>query len=159
ALIPGTGGVGSLTRLRRRLKRPGEIKTVDKALTALAQARGMSAGELEEIGLPDYGFDADGRLEIPVGPATAVLTIADTNTLDTNWRAADGTPLKGPPTEVKTSHADALKQLKARSKEVGETLKSQCARLERLYLDEREWPLDAWRTRYLDEPLVKGMAR
>src|SRR5262245_62562083 len=49
ALMPGTAGVGSLTRLRRRLKRPGEIKTVDKALTALAQARGMSAGELEEI--------------------------------------------------------------------------------------------------------------
>src|SRR5215470_17051079 len=159
ALMPGTAGVGSLTRLRRRLKRPGEIKTVDKALTALAQTRGMSAGELEEIGLPDYGFDADSRLEIPVGPATAVLTITDTNTLETTWRAADGSALKGPPAEVKTSHAEALKELKARAKEIGETLKAQCARLERLYLDEREWPLDAWRTRYLDEPLVKGMAR
>ena len=69
ALMPGTAGVGSLSRLRRRLKRPGEIKTVDKALAALGQARGMSAGELEEIGLPDYGFAADGRLEIAVGPA------------------------------------------------------------------------------------------
>ena len=49
-LMPGTSGVGSLMRLRRRLKRPGEIKAVDKALAALAQARGMSAGELEEIG-------------------------------------------------------------------------------------------------------------
>src|SRR5262249_62348567 len=28
-----------------------------------------------------------------------------------------------------------------------------------LFRSEREWPLDAWRTRYLDEPLVKGMAR
>ena len=42
--MPGTAGVGSLSRLRRQLKRPGEIKTVDKALAALAQARGMSAG-------------------------------------------------------------------------------------------------------------------
>ena len=54
-------------RLRRRLKRPGEIEAVDKALAALAQARGMSAGELEEIGAPDYGFTLDGRLEIVVG--------------------------------------------------------------------------------------------
>jgi hypothetical protein len=159
ALMPGTAGVGSLTRLRRRLKRPGEIKTVDKALTALAQARGMSAGELEEIGLPDYGFGAEGRLEIAVGPATAVLTITDANTLETSWRGANGTPLKGPPAEVKASHADALKEFKARVKEIGEALKSQCARLERLYLDEREWPLETWRTRYLDEPLVSGMAR
>ena len=40
SLLPGLAGVGSLTRLRRRLKRPGEIKTVDKALAALAEARG-----------------------------------------------------------------------------------------------------------------------
>src|SRR5215470_16959494 len=157
ALMPGTAGVGSLTRLRRRLKRPGEIKTVDKALAALAQARGMGAGELEEIGLPDYGFAADGRLEIAVGPATAVLAITDT--LETTWRAADGSPLKGPPAEVKTHHAEALKELKTRAKEIGETLKAQCARLERLYLGEREWPLEQWCTRYLDELLVKGMAR
>jgi hypothetical protein len=159
ALMPGTAGVGSLTRLRRRLKRPGEIKTVDKALAALAQARGMGAGELEEIGLPDYRFAADGRIEIAVGPATAVLAITDANTLETSWRAAHGTPLKGPPAEVKTHHVEALKEFKARTKEISETLKAQCARLERLYLDEREWPLDQWRARYLDEPLVAGMVR
>jgi hypothetical protein len=159
ALMPGTAGVGSLTRLRRRLKRPGEIKTVDKALAALAQARGMGAGELEEIGLPDYGFMSDGRIEIAVGPVSAVLTITDANTLETTWRAADGAPLKGPPAEVKTQHAEALKELKARTKEIGETLKAQCARLERLYLDEREWSLDQWRKCYLEEPLVMGMAR
>ena len=102
----------------------------------------MSAGELEEIGLPDYGFASDGRLEISVGPATAVLAITDANTLETTWRGADGTPLKGPPAEVKASHADALKEFKARTKEIGETLKAQCARLERLYLDDREWPLE-----------------
>ena len=159
ALMPGTAGVGSLTRLRRRLKRPGEIKTVDKALNALARARGMGAGELEEIGLPDYGFASDGRLEIAIGPATATLAITDANTLETTWRAADGTSLKGPPADVKASHAEALKELKARAKEISETLKAQCARIERLYLDEREWPLDQWRARYLDEPLVAGMAR
>ena len=65
SLMPGTSGVGSLSRLRRHLKRPGEIKTVDKALAALASARGMSSGELEEIGLPAYGFAADGTLDIP----------------------------------------------------------------------------------------------
>ena len=159
ALMPGTAGVGSLTRLRRRLKRPGEIKTVDKALAALAQARGMGAGELEEIGLPDYGFAADSRLDITVGSASVVLTITEANTLETSWRAADGSPLKGPPAEVKTHHAEALKELKARTKEIGDTLKAQCARLERLYLGEREWPLEQWRARYLDEPLVAGMAR
>ena len=158
ALMPGTAGAGSPTRLRRKLKRPGEIKAVDKALSALAQARGMSAGELEEIGMPDYGFASDGRIEIAVGPATMVLAITDANTLEISWRAADGAPLKGPPAQVKESHAGALKQLNARSKEIGETLKAQCARIERLYLEGREWPLDQWRERYVDQPLVRRMA-
>src|SRR5262245_2915752 len=158
-LMPGTTGVGSLSRLRRRLKRPGEMKAVDKALSALAGARGMTAGELEEIGLPDYGFAADGRLETAIGPAIAVLEITAVNTLETTWRGPDGALLKGPPAAVKASHGDALKQFKARAKEIGETLKAQCARLERLYLDERDWPLELWSTRYLDEPLVARMAR
>ncbi len=143
ALMPGTLGVASLTRLRRRLKRPGEIKAVDKALAALAQARGMSAGELEEIGLPDYGFtsrrpardrhrsghgDADHHRCEHVGDGAGARPTER--------------PLKGPPADVKAGHAEALKELKARSKEIGETLKSQCARLERLYLEEREWPIE-----------------
>jgi hypothetical protein len=159
SLLPGLAGVGSLTRLRRRLKRPGEIKTVDKALAALAEARGVTPGELEEIGLPDYGFAADGTLAIAVGAATAVLAINEADALDVTWRGANGQPLKGPPAEVKENHADGLKLFKAQLKEIGDTLKAQRLRLERLYLDEREWTLDDWRTRYRDAPLVARMAR
>lgn len=159
SLVPGMAGVGSLSRLRRRLTRPGEIKTVDKALAALAEARGVTPGELEEIGLPDYGFARDGTLAIAVGPAMAVLTINEADALDVTWRGAGGQPLKGPPNEVKESHADALKLFKAQVKEIGDTLKAQRMRLERLYLDEREWTLDDWRARYRDAPLVARMAR
>ena len=159
SLMPGTAGVGSLSRLKRRLKRPGEIKTVDKALNALASARGMTAGELEEIGLPHYGFVADGTLDIPVGPASARLTIAEDGSLQTSWSGADGRALSGPPAAVKDQHAGALKAFKAQAKEISETLKAQRLRLERLYLDDRVWPLQTWQARYLDEPLVANLAR
>ena len=158
-LMPGTLSVGSLARLKRRLKRPGEIKTVDKALAALAAARGMTASELEEIGLPDYGFTSDGATEVSVGPARAVLMITDAHALETRWRSADGLKLSGPPAAVKEAHAAELKALRARVKEIGETLAAQRLRLERLYLADREWPLDLWRARYLDEPLVCNLAR
>jgi hypothetical protein len=151
SLMPGTTGVGSLSRLKRRLKRPGEIKAVEKALAALGAARGMSAGELEEIGLPDFGFGPDGAMEVTVGPAVAALAITDANTLETAWRGPDGQSLSGPPAAVKNEHADALKALKA--------LTAQRSRLEWLYLGDREWPLDVWRERYVDEPLVRHLTR
>jgi hypothetical protein len=100
-----------------------------------------------------------GTMEIAVGPATATLTITDAHTLETTWRGADGKPLSGPPAAVKEGHADALKALKARTKEIGETLAAQRLRLERLYLGEREWPFAVWRARYLDEPLVGNLTR
>jgi hypothetical protein len=158
-LMPGTLGVGSLSRLRRRLKRPGEIKTVEKALSVLAAARGMTASELEEIGLPDYGFASDGTIEIMVGPARAALRIGAAHALETRWRTDDGRELGDPPAAVKEAHAEDLKALKARMKEIGETLKAQRLRLERLYLADREWPFELWHDRYLDEPLVANLSR
>ena len=159
SLMPGTAGVGSLSRLRRHLKRPGEIKTVDKALAALAAARGMSSGELEEIGMPSYGFTPEGTLDVAIGPATVKLVITEDGALEMNWHDASGKPLSGPPAAVKDGRAEELKSLKEQVKEIGETLKSQRLRLERFYLDDRVWPLNVWRERYLDEPLVCIFAR
>jgi hypothetical protein len=159
SLMPGLLGVASLSRLKRRFKRPGEIKTVDRALSALAAARGVTTGELEEIGLPDHGFDADGRITVAVGPTTAVLQIIDGVDLSLSWRSGDGKSLSGPPVATKEAYPDALKSLKAQAKEIAETLKAQRLRIERLYLAQRSWPFEVWRGRYLEEPLVKGLTQ
>jgi len=159
SLLPGTSGAASLARLRRHLKRPGEVKAIEKALAALALARGMTAADLEEISLPDFGFDGGGNLEISVGPATAVLNITEMCELETHWRGADGHWLKSPPSAVKEQHADALKVFKSQIKEIDETLRAQRLRLERIYLANRNWSPETWRTRYLDEPLVAGLTR
>jgi hypothetical protein len=119
----------------------------------------VTPGELEEIGLPDYGFAEDGTLAITVGPATAELTINEADALDVTWHGAGGQLLKGPPAELKANHADAFKAFKAQLKEIGDTLKAQRLRLERLYLDEREWTLADWQARYRDAPLVARMTR
>ena len=159
SLMPGMTGVGSLSRLKRRLKRPGEIKTVEKAIIALAEARGTTSAELEEIGLPDYGFAADGILDTAVGPASVRLRIDESGGLDTSWTADDGRPLSGPPAAVKSGFASALKAHTALGKEIAETLKAQRLRLERLYIGERRWTVSVWRERYLAEPLVSHFAR
>jgi Domain of unknown function (DUF4132) len=67
--------------------------------------------------------------------------------LETQWYGADGRELSGPPAAAKEAHAEELKALRVRVKEIGKTLKTQRLRLERLYLADREWPLDLWRAR------------
>jgi hypothetical protein len=158
-MLPGTTGVASLSRLRRTLKRGGEIKTVDKALAEVAKAQGISAAELEEIGLPDYGFDRSGTLEIAVGCAVAKLSIDEAGALKTEWRSTSGERLKAPPAALKQDGASALKALKAKTREIGQTLRAQRLRFEGLYLSERILSSELWRQRYVDEPLVAGLTR
>lgn len=67
--------------------------------------------------------------------------------METQWYGADGRELSGPPAAAKEAHAEELKALRVRVKEIGKTLKTQRLRLERLYLADREWPLDLWRAR------------
>jgi hypothetical protein len=60
---------------------------------------------------------------------------------------------------VKEKHGPELKELRARVKEVKGLLAGQRYRLESLYLRDRSWPLEQWRERYLDHPLLAGMTR
>jgi hypothetical protein len=63
----------------RRLKRRVRSRPSTRRCRA-RRGRGVTPGELEEIGLPDYGFAVDGTLAITVGPATAVLAIRRSGT-------------------------------------------------------------------------------
>ena len=143
SLLPGFAGVGSphappaapeaagrdQDRRRRRWRRSPR-----RAGDAWASSRRSAC--------PTMASPSDGTLAIAVGPATAELTISEADALDVTWRGAGGQPLKraagrdqGEPRRRRSSSC------KAQAKEIGDTLKAQRLRLERLYLDEREWPL------------------
>jgi hypothetical protein len=119
----------------------------------------VSAAELEEIGLPDFGLDRSATLEIAVGQASALLSVVETGVLRVEWRGPGGERLKTLPAAIKQAHAPALRAVKAKAKEIDRTLRAQRLRLEGLYLSERILGVDLWRERYLDTPLVAGLAR
>ncbi len=146
SLMRGSEGVAGLMRLRRQLKRPGEAKAIEKALAAIAADSGTTAEDLEELGLPDFGFDADGKRTIELGPKVVGLSITPLSKL-----------VSVKPDGELDQSADA--DLKALSAEVADTLEAVRLRLERLYLTDRTLPLSLWRERYLEHPLVSAFAQ
>jgi hypothetical protein len=74
-------------------------------------------------------------------------------------KAADGKPLKSVPATLKKEHTGAVKELQATVKDIGKMLTAQRERIDGLFLSRKRWPLEAWRTRYLDHPLVGAIAR
>ena len=164
ACIWALGNVGSvaavsqLQRLRTRVLYAQTRRLIDAALDAAASRSGVSRDDLDELAVPTFGLDA-GRLRATFGSFSAELTVEGVQQVSLRWFAADGTPRKGEPAEVKRGWPDELKGLKQTVRDVRGALPAQRDRIERLLLSERSWTLRDWRERYLDHPLLSVLTR
>ena len=154
---PHLSGAAQLERARHNVKQPQYLKGIERALDGAAEAAGIAREELEELTVPTFEL-ADGRRRGALGAATAELAV-EGDDVALRWFDADGKPRKAEPAEVRRDHKAELKELKRLRDDLAHMLAAQSARLERLPLAERRWPLAVWRARYLDHPLVGPLAR
>jgi hypothetical protein len=148
-----------LSKLDQVVKQPTAKKRIGKSLDKAAETTGQSRTDLEEKSVPTFGLGMDGKLSRDIGRYTASLEVMDSRDVRIAWLGPDGKPLKSVPAEVKREHAGELKQLQKLSKDLEKMLGAQRIRLERLLMSEREWDLDAWRQRYLEQPLLAPIVR
>ena len=165
--IGGLDAVGQLALLKVKVRNIPAQRVIEKALTTCAEQLGLPRDEIEEMGVPDYGLTEVGRLTQPLGDYVAEFTVTGTTSTQLVWRKVGSDPVNQPikkpiksvPAAVKRDHADELKELRATAKDIQKMLPAQRDRIDSLFLDRREWPLAAWRERYLDHPLVGTLAR
>ena len=119
----------------------------------------MTVADLEEVALPTFGLDDAGARQVVMGDVTAEIRIVGTDEVALFWIGANGKPRKSVPASVKANHADDLKALRAKIKEIKGLLSGQRFRLESLYLAQRSWSLADWRKRYLEHPLMANLSR
>lgn len=151
--------LGRLGVLKSKLKLASAQKEIAKAWCTVATRLNVSREDLEELAVPTYGLTNVGRLEEPLGDFTAGLTVADSGKGVLTWSRSDGKVQKSIPAAVKAKYSEELKDLKATAKDIEKMLTAQRERLDDLFLQERRWPADVWRERYLDHPLVGVLAR
>lgn len=150
--------LAQLSRVRQLVKFATAKKVLDSAFEKLSTRMNLSTDELHELAAPDFGLDAQGMLREEAGHFTLQVRIV-ASSAELRVLTSDGAERKTIPASVKTEHAETLKSLKGLANDINKMLPAQKSRLERLYLDERTWPLDIWRARYLDHPLVGTLAR
>lgn len=158
ARVDSEAALAELARLVIRVKFKTTAKLIDEALTARANALGLSREEIEELAVPAYGLTEVGRAEQQFGETTAVLAVHGSKSV-LSWRNAVGKTVKSVPAAVRREHADELKELKAAVKDIDKMLPAQSDHLDRQFLAQRTWAYDTWRERYLDHPLVGTLAR
>ncbi|MFN7970994.1 MAG: DUF4132 domain-containing protein [Acidobacteriota bacterium] len=155
--VPGLDAVGQLALLKTRVRTATAQKEVGKALDAASRRAGISASELEEMGVPTYGLNDAGVRREELGDVVVELTVQGAS-VETHWFKA-GKPVKLMPASVKADFAEEAKDLLQASRDIQSMIPVQAARLDQVYLDRKTWPFEIWRERYLDHPLVGTLAR
>jgi hypothetical protein len=161
--MPGMDSVGQLAMLQVKVKFGSAQKGIEKALTHAAKRAGLPREEIEELGVPTYGMEAVGRRTETMGDVDAELVVAgfDAPTLSFIARtgAKAGKRQASVPAAVKRDHPELLKELKSSAKDIGAMLSAQRDRIDSMFLDDRSWTYDAWRSRYIEHPLIGVIAR
>lgn len=155
------GSLDSLTQLailKGRTKTASARNAIEKAIHVIAQRMGISPVELEEIAVPGYGLDLQGRRRSVFDGYTAELRIVGKR-VEIEWFRPDGKPQKSVPASVRRDFAVELKEIKGEAKEIDQMLPALASRIEQSYVGRRVWTYANWRRRFLDHALVGTIAR
>jgi hypothetical protein len=156
--MSGLSGVAQLSRLRHRVKYAVGQRLIERSLSEAAQRAGLSVEDVEELAVPSFGLDSDGRMAQPLADSgwTAEVALARSGVVVQLTHPQKRTP-KTIPAEVKS--LPAWKTLKKQIAEIEQRLAIERTRLERYYLAGRELPLGQLRERVLEHPVVGHVGR
>ena len=154
-----TEAVGQLTRLRAQVKYSVALRLIEKSLEQAAARSGLTTDELEDFAVPAYELETDGRSEITVGDAKAILQLSDEGQVAVIWQNADGKVVKSVPSHIKKAFAKNVKSVSALGKELGQAYLAQRYRLESLFIRPRTMSVAHWRQYFIEHPLLGFLGR
>ncbi len=155
--MAGPSAIAGIGRMKAKVTNRNVSRQIAKALAAAAGRAGITPSELLEAAVPTLGLDADGRREIAVADHVAVLTL-EGDEASLAWRAPDGRVTARPPAAIAADKA-AIATAKAELGELRKALAVERGRIEELYVEDRSWAIQEWRTRYLEHPLTGSIGR
>jgi hypothetical protein len=132
-----------------------------EALKEVAQDRGLTPEQLEDLAVPDLGLDQSGKMILDFGPRHFVLTL-DAN-LEAVLKDQDGNVHKTLPKAVKSDDASKAKAAAAQWKEFKAALKGQATdqkkRFEQAMILRRKWDGATFMDVVASHPMLANMVR
>ena len=144
-----------LIRIQQKVKYTEAQRLVSNALDRLAEKRGLTVADVEELSVPDFSIGAGGRLAKIIGDYRVEITIDDLEIVSLIFISQDAKITKSVPATVKEQDKDELASLQKTAKAIRSTLSAQRFRIEKSYFNPRALPFSQWKERYIDHPLIR----
>ena len=160
SLIPGNVGIKEIIILRAATKYNPALVNINRVFDKLAEAKGMSADELAELAIPDYGLTDIGVFQQTMGEFIAQLRLVATGKTELTWKNTTTDKVqKSVPAALKEPHKDDIKAIKNLAKDIQTGSSAHSLRLEQMYLRDKTVDMAAWKEQYIDHKLIGFLAR
>ncbi|WP_067824146.1 DUF4132 domain-containing protein [Actinomadura kijaniata] len=161
AAIGTDAALTALHRIAARSRYRGLRENADRMLTEVAKARGLTADQLADRLVPDFGLDADGSLVLDYGPRR--FTVGFDEQLKPFVRDESGKLRKSLPKpgvkDDETLATAAYQRFAALRKDVRTVAAEQVRRLETAMVAGRRWTTAEFTAFVVEHPLLRHLAR
>jgi len=154
----GIDGIAQLSILKLRIKNRPAQRVIANALASVAKRAGISAEEIEELSVPDYGMGEVGLYREKFEGYTYEMRVNGSE-VEQVWARDDAKIVKSVPKAVREKYPEELKAIKGCVRDVRKMLPAQRDRIDNLFLAQKKWDFGVWRERYIEHPLVGTIAR
>ncbi len=159
SLMSDDTGVKEIAILRATIKYNPALVNINRIFDRIATERGVSADELAQTAVPDYGLTQLGTYHHPLGDYAARITLTHIGKTDLVWVTPTGKQQKSVPAAVKRAFPDDVKALKALAKDLQVATRAHSQAIEQFYLNHQQLPLTTWLSRYIEHPVLGFIGR
>ncbi len=156
--IPENAGLKEIVIMRATTKYNSALVKINRVFDQLAKEKGMTADELAELSIPDYGLSEVGLYTQTLGDYRATVRLSAVGKSEFTWLKAEKSQ-KSVPTVLKSEFADEIKSLKLKVKDLNTATRAHSLRLEQMYLRCVSHKLPDWQSQYMDHKLMGFLSR
>ncbi|MCE7996994.1 MAG: DUF4132 domain-containing protein [Roseivirga sp.] len=156
----GLEGISHLSRLKLKISQNNTRKLIQKYLEEASAKRGISAQEIEEMSIPDFGLTA-GQKEVSFADYTLRIAMAGVGKTQMTWLKPDGKVQKTPPAFIRENKklSDLLRKLKAELRQIQKYSTAQRDRIDRSFILDRSMSYEHFVKYYHHHGLVSAISR
>ena len=157
---PGVEATARLSRLSTAIKQKSVQKKVAEIVEKKAEAAGITTIQLEERVVPTYGLSQGEKL-VAFGDFSLKIEIEKVGQIRQTWLKPDGNAQKTKPKIVNDNAGLKAKFDKTKSElaALKKVLTAQRDRVDRLFAEDLEWPLEEVQDHYVNHDLMCVIAR
>lgn len=156
----GLTGVSQLSRLKLKITQNNTKKLIQKYLDEASSKLGISAEEIEEISIPDFGL-TEGKKEIEFDDYKLIVEVTGVGKTALKWLKPDGKEQKSVPSFVQQSARlkQRLTKIRNEVKNIQKYTTAQRDRIDRSFILDRTWEYEHFEKYYLHHGLVSFIVR